>query len=192
MNDRTTPSIRVLRFWTEYDPDPSGSGEMRGRDKVEWAKIGDSTGASTVALIAQLAPKPPKRPAALEWQVVEPAYKAWKANQEIPETGTPLAAWPGADHGLVEALKKVNVKTVEDFAAVPDHALAGIPIPDLRRRKKAAEDFLLAQGDVSRVQAELSERDARLERQEREMAEMRDQIAALVAAQPKTEKRKAA
>lgn len=185
-NDRT-PAIRILRFWTEYGPDKRNPGQMTGIDWVEWGKIGDRTGATTRERVHALKPRELSGTKGgfhepVEWAAVGPAYEKWKANEAIPENGTPLAAWPGADRALVDALKGVNVLTVEDFAGTPDHALAGIPIPDLRRRKKMAEDFLLAQGDVSAMQAELSKRDDQIDRQARQIADMQEQLAALVAA----------
>ena len=187
-NDRM-PSIRPMRFWTEYEPDQNKPGEQRAIDKVEWVKIGDRMGSTTVARVSQLMPrkgfKGKQYEAAIEWQAIQPAYERWKANEEIPESGTPLAAWPGADRALVDALKKLNILSVEDFVEAPDHAFASIPIPDLRKRRKMAEDFLLAQGDISSTQAELSKRDEIIDKQGREMAEMREQLNALLAAQPK-------
>jgi hypothetical protein len=31
---------------------------------------------------------------AARWSIVEPAYKAWKKGEEVPENGTPLAHGP--------------------------------------------------------------------------------------------------
>lgn len=174
------PAIRPIKFWTEYVPDPAKPGEMKGIDRVEWVKVGDKMGTTCSETISRLC-KPGRE--ALEWSVIGPSYERWKQTQEIPENGTPLEAWPGADRGLVEALKKVNVRTVEDFVQVPDHNLAGIPIPDLRKRRKMAESFLLSQGEVSAVEAELTKRDEMIAKQQRDMDEMREQLAALTAAQ---------
>jgi hypothetical protein len=194
-NDRM-PSIRPLRFWTEYEPDPSKPGEQRSIDKVEWVKVGDRMGSTTVSRVSHLMPrtgfKGKQYEAAIEWQAIQPAYERWKANETIPENGTPLAAWPGADRGLVDALKKLNILSVEDFVGAADHAFSSIPIPDLRKRRKMAEDFLLAQGEISHTQAELSKRDEMIDRQSREIEEMKAQLASLLAAQPKPKAQKAA
>lgn len=190
-NDRL-PAIRPMRFWTEYEPDPEKPGEHRAIDKVEWVKIGDRLGSTTVSRVSHLMPrtgfKGKRYEAAIEWQAIQPAYERWKANEAIPESGTPLAAWPGADHSLVDALKKLNILSVEDFVGAADHVFASIPIPDLRKRRKMAEDFLLAQGEISKTQAELSKRDALIEKQARQMADMQEQLNALLAAQPKPTK----
>lgn len=182
------PSIRVLSFWTDYVPDAKSPGEMKAVDWAEWGKVGDKTGATTRERINALKPRQNRdgtTSETIEWQVVGPAYEKWKANEAIPENGTPLAAWPGADRALVDVLKRFNIVTVEDFAGCTDAVVTQAPIPDLRRRRKMAEDFLLAQGDISHTQAELSKRDEQIDRQARELAEMKEQIAALVAAQPK-------
>lgn len=193
MSDETDrkPAIRVLNFVTEYTPDQSKPGEMKATDWVEWGKIGDKTGATTRERVNALMPRVTRdgtRNEAIEWQVVGPAYERWKKNEEIPETGTPLAAWPGADRSLVDVLKKFNILTIEDFVGTADHVISSLPIPSPRQRKKMAEAFLLAQGDVSHTQAELSKRDEKIEQQAREMAEMREQLNALMAAQPKPAK----
>lgn len=185
-NDRK-PAIRILQFWTEYVPDPAKPGEMKGVDWVEWGKIGDKTGASTRERVHALAPRPGRTgpvAEAIEWQAVGPAYERWKASEEIPENGTPLAAWPGADRALVDVLKKFNILTIEDFVGTADHVIATIPIPNPRKRRKMAEDFLLAQGDISRVQSELTKRDDLIDRQARELDDIKQQLAALTAAQP--------
>lgn len=190
-NDRA-PAIRPLRFWTEYEPDANKPGEQRAIDKVEWVKIGDRMGATTVARVSHLMArkgfKNKQYEAAIEWQVIQPAYERWKANEEIPENGTPLAAWPGVDRVLVDALKKLNILSVEDFVGASDHAFSAIPIPDLRKRRKAAEDFLLAQGDQAIVEAELAKRDQKIASQETALADMQEQINLLMAQLPKPEK----
>jgi hypothetical protein len=193
-NDRV-PAIRPMRFWTEYEPDPTKPGEQRAIDKVEWVKVGDRMGSTTISRVQHLMPrtgfKGKKYEASIEWLAIQPAYERWKANEEIPENGTPLAAWPGADRALVDALKKLNILSVEDFVGAADHAFSAIPIPDLRKRRKMAESFLLAQGEVSKTEAELSKRDALIEKQAAEMAEMKEQLATLIAAQPKPAKKAA-
>jgi hypothetical protein len=192
-DDDTTrrPAIRVLSFWTDYVPDKENPGQMKGVDWAEWGKIGDKSGATTRERINLLKPRVDRQGQqieAIEWQVVGPAYERWKASEEIPENGTPLAAWPGADRALVDVLKKFNILTVEDFAGCTDQVIAQAPIPDLRRRRKMAEDFLLAQGDQARVEAELASRDQKIASQDSDIADLREQIASLAAQLPKPEK----
>lgn len=173
------PAIRVQRFWTEFVPDNDKPGEMKALDWVEWVKIGDSRGSTTNERIDRL-----RKGNAIEWQVIGPAYEGWKKTNEIPEFGTPLAAWPGADRALVDALAKVNIRTIEDFATAGRGAFAGIPVPDIARRQRLAEDFLLAQGATSITAAELAKRDKVIADQGADIKELRDQIAQLMAAQP--------
>lgn len=185
------PSIRVLQFWTEYVPDKENPGQMKSVDWAEWGKVGDKSGATTRERINLLKPRTDRQGQvieAIEWQIVGPAYERWKANEAIPENGTPLAAWPGADRALVDVLKKFNILTVEDFADCSDQVISQAPIPELRRRRKMAEDFLLAQGDQAHVEAELASRDAKIASQSADIEELREQIAQMRALLPKAEK----
>ena len=42
------------------------------------------------------------------WEVVGPAYEAWKKGQEVPEDGTPLAAWPGVSPEIAQRLRSMS------------------------------------------------------------------------------------
>lgn len=168
------PAIGDFRFTTEYREDPKKPGEMMAEDWVSWIKIGDAHGSRTSEKIVRLQPNPVRnRPAAVEWRLIEAAYEAWKKGQEIPIDGTPIEAWPGCDQKLAEALKGRNVRTIEQFAEVPDHYLSGIPIPDLRRRQQLARDFLKAKEGQSQVAAELAKRDQIIEKLMREVEELK-------------------
>lgn len=43
-------------------------------------------------------------------------YNAWKANQEIPDTGTPLTHWPLVTPAQVKELQEIGFKTVEQLS----------------------------------------------------------------------------
>lgn len=166
-------SIRVIGFRTEYRPNKPG------RDWVEIAPSGEAFDKQrTEHLVSHLIPpevENDKQRAAdtyiamrARWDVIEPAYKAWKANQELPEHGTPFAAWSGLTAEMGEYLKRhFGIRTVEELAEMsPDHA-ARLPFPNARKIPETAKRFLSG--------ADAAAKDA-------ELAEMRDQIAALTAA----------
>jgi hypothetical protein len=156
------PAISGVTFETRYSEDPDKPGHMRGVDWVSWVKAGDAMKSRTSESISRLMPNPAKRrPADPLWPVIEAAYKAWKAGNEIPLDGTPLAAWPGCDPNLAEALKSRGVLTVEHFAEMADHQVGSIQMPDVRRRQTTAKAFLDAQKGVAHVAAQLAERDDR-------------------------------
>lgn len=159
-----TPAIGDFRFTTEYRADPDDKNNLIEEDWVSWIKIGDSMGSRTSDKVSRLMEnKERNRPAAFEWALIEKHYDAWKKGQAIPVDGTPLASWPGCDPRLAEALKSRNVYTVEQFRDLPDHYTGGIPLPDIRARKKAAADFLDAKKGSDAMREELEKRIAELE-----------------------------
>lgn len=166
MSDNRDPAIYPIKFWTDYEPDPQDPGKKIAVDWVSWIKKADSAGATTQSKISRLKPRENRqgvKVVAVEWAAIEPHYNAWKASEEPPENGTPLIAWPGCNEALCSALKKVNIRTVEDFVEAPESAFSGLPVPNVRYLREQAESFLVAQGDVSAVAEELSKRDQEIE-----------------------------
>lgn len=180
IDEQVRPAIGDFIFTTVYRADPDEDGKFIGEDWVSWLKIGDVSASRTEEKVSRLMPTA-KRPAgAIEWAAVKRTYEAWKTNQELPEDGTPLAAWPGCDNALVEALDRKSVRTVEAFASLPDTFVSGIPVPDIRRRQKAAKAFLEASKDRAGISAELQKRDDQI-------AELRKQIEGMTAPPSKAE-----
>lgn len=143
------PFIAVIEFRVEYEPQPDGS--MKEVEWVTWAKKGVSNPATTDEKIARLK----KYPDNLIWQVIKPAYERWKAGQESPVDGTPLAAWPGATPQLVKALTPANIRSVEDLAQMEDSAISKLAIQNLRRLRQDARAFIEAQKSTAAVSGEV-------------------------------------
>ena len=143
------PFIFVQEFWVEYEPQLDGS--MKEVEFVKWAKKGVTNPATTVEKVARYK----KYPDNLEWQVIKPSYERWKANQESPIEGTPLAAWPGATPQLVKALTPANIRSVEDLAQMEDSAISKLAIQNLRRLRQDARAFLEAQKSTAQVSGEV-------------------------------------
>lgn len=201
IDGREMPNIRVIGFTTEYEAssDPASAGELVAIDYVTWQRKGDNITGVNIERVDRMRPR--TRPArtytdhlnrpkvmkekelsgTVEWAIVGPAYAAWKEGQELPVDGTPLIAWPGMNAKLVEVLKKKDIETVEDFASASSSVLSKIPYPDIKKLQSAAENFLLAQGDISRHQVALDERDKRLNEQEAILAKQSEDIARLTA-----------
>ncbi len=76
------------------------------------------------------------------WGVIEPAYKAWKEGNEIPEVGTPLAAWPGLTETQVAGLRQLRIMTVEQVRDMTEAQIARVNLPGVRALKQAAADWL--------------------------------------------------
>jgi hypothetical protein len=82
---------------------------------------------------------------------------------------------------MAEALKKVNILTIEDLAGFPDHQLAKIPIPHLREWRSRAKAWVEASG-ANDIGDRLAERDRMIEQQSTVIADMQDQMREMNAA----------
>lgn len=101
------------------------------------------------------------------WSVIGPAYDAWKAGNELPETGTPLAAWSGVSQDQAGILRKCGIRTIEDMRDAGDALIGSIPLPGARDLKRMAGEWLAGKG-----QADMMARVADLEAQNAAMVEM--------------------
>ncbi|HLK26453.1 MAG TPA: hypothetical protein VKT30_17485 [Caulobacteraceae bacterium] len=99
-------------------------------------------------------------------------YAAFRAGQEPPLEGTPLADWPNSSltRARVEELAYFNIRTVEHLAQVNDAQLANLGM-GARPLREAARKFLdvarQGTGPLERLVAEnlaLKDENARLER----------------------------
>lgn len=99
-----------------------------------------------------------------KWQIIGPAYEAWKTNNEIPEVGTPLGAWAALTQEQAEHLKKQGIRTVEDVASMNDRTIEALGWPDARKLPPLAAKYLEGADD--------SEKD-------RKLAEMEERLAAM-------------
>jgi hypothetical protein len=97
------------------------------------------------------------------WQRIEPAWKAWRETNEIPDEGTPLTAWAGVTAQEAETLRAMGVKTVEDLATMPEGNVAAARLPNTRRLREMAQTFLSsqpqadAQRRIETLEAQLAE-----------------------------------
>lgn len=99
------------------------------------------------------------------WSIVGPAYEAWKQGQALPVDGTPIAAWALLTPSQVDALKRVNVMTVEAIAEVSDSVLSQLRWPGARELPKLAKQFLegASAAEKDRQILEMQERMAAME-----------------------------
>jgi hypothetical protein len=91
-------------------------------------------------------------------------YARFKAQSEQKaHDGTPLTLWPQMSAALAEELKYINIFTVEQLAELADTYVAKVPMG--HQWKAKAKEFVAAQKDatvINKLQAELSERDAKI------------------------------
>jgi hypothetical protein len=166
--------IRIIEFKTEY---------RTGKDPVDWVHYtgtdsiteAGQVAASTWERVAKLCPPEEmendsdgQKIAAIRglWAQIEPAYDAWRQGEQMPETGTPLAAWGGVSGSQIAALKGIGIKTIEDLAGVSDSNMKMI-LPNMRDLRTMAKQWL-----DRRPEAEREAKLAELEAQNAAMMEM--------------------
>lgn len=116
------------------------------------------------------------------------AYEAWKAGQELPVTGTPIATWPALSPANVKMLLELNIRTVEELATTNEEGIAHIGI-GARALKQRAIDFLSQNGDAGKAAAEMealradsSNLKTQNEELKKQLAELTMQVKALASA----------
>lgn len=151
--------ILIHRFFTKYDTNPK-TREPRALDMVEFGPIGAAGRTHCVERIDMLqsAPENPGANPGMQaakalWEFIKPRYEAWKNNQALPETGTPLAVWNHLTPEQAEVLRVNGVRSVEDVSVLTDAHFQRIPIAGLRGITEAAKKFLAHQ-DVNKTVAE--------------------------------------
>jgi len=177
-------TIRAVEFKTNYSADkekepvdmvllaPSGEGHLKTQT---WHRVKnlrppeglddrDRNADTHVAMTAR-------------WSVIEPAYKAWKAGTEIPENGTPLAAWSGVTADQAGLLRNMAIRTVEDVRDMSESAFTKLPMPNARKLPQLARDWLEG--------ADSATKDAKISDLEERMAAMTEMLEAQAADKPK-------
>jgi hypothetical protein len=182
--------ILIHRFYTVYEDDPKRPGEQRARDMVEYGPIGSAGRTHTTERIDILS-KPQKvagvnpaiTAARVMWDFIKPRYEAWKSNQDLPETGTPLAAWNHLTPQQAEILRVNGVRSVEDVSLLTDAHFNRIPIPNLRSIVEGAKKFLDSK-DVNKFTAEMRSKDEQLAAANVRIDEMAAMLAKLMEETP--------
>jgi hypothetical protein len=198
------PAILYIKeFGTDYVPvkDKAGkpTGELKGRDWVEYAPMAGAQKTLVRAWIEHLnCPAPltgrgSENPAValanMRWDAIRPRYDAWKAGQELPPEGTPLAAWNGVSRQLAEKLRMHGVRSVEEVAALTDSHIQGLGIMGLRNIIEGAKRFVTAQ-DKNSVTNALAEKDAQIADLRSKMEDQAAQMAELIEMVKEAEPRK--
>ena len=115
-------------------------------------------------------------------------HDAFKARVELPTEGTPLAEWPMITSSLAEEMSFMNIKTVEQLAALND-THAGRFMGAHTYKEKARKWLERAKNDLNAesLQAQLAERDEKMAAMQGQLDEMKE----LVARAPKRRKSRA-
>jgi hypothetical protein len=98
-------------------------------------------------------------------------YLAWKDGKEAPINGYPLKEWPSASPGMVMALAKMKIRSVEELAELQDDALPKVGQPGTRAIRDKARSWLKVSADqgkivekITAMQLEIDEKDAQNEK----------------------------
>jgi hypothetical protein len=174
--------FRILKFWTKY---AKRAGETVGIDMVEYCAVGMATRSTTVAPVSMLskiredvdADNQAYAMAKGRWEVIGPAYAAWKAGNELPTNGTPLAAWAGITAEQADIIKQTGLRTVEDIANATDSVIQRVQLPGIRDIHAQAKLFLSGI-DKSQLAADLADKDRRLAEMAEQLEEMRQIVLA--------------
>lgn len=113
-----------------------------------------------------------------EFPVEWARYEQKKANLIV---GTPIEAWSILSDTQKAEFKALHIFTIDQFANLPDSA--GDRIMGFNDLRLKARGFINAAKDSELLDKVRAETDAKLAAQDKEMAELRAQLAALVAAQ---------
>jgi hypothetical protein len=157
--------------WVELAP----SGEAFERTHT-WHRIKDVTPKQDVD--ETRAGSQTHQAALARWDVIRPKYEAFKAGNELPEDGTPLAAWAGVTPEMAAYLRRMGIHTLEGVRDMSEATAVKLPFPNARKLASLAGDYLAS---VSATQ------------KDQEMAAMRERMAIMeemiAAAQAEPEKR---
>jgi hypothetical protein len=182
--------IIIYRFYTVFDEHPVTK-EPRARDMVEYGPIGQAGRTQVTERIDILSTpqkvagqNPSVQAAQVLWAFIKPRYDAWKSSQDLPETGTPLAAWNHLTPQQAEILRVNGIRSVEDVSMLSDVHFNRIPIPNLRSIVEAAKKFL-DHKDINRFDAEMKSKDETIAA----LTARVDQMAEMLAAQTEPPKR---
>jgi hypothetical protein len=181
----------IHRFFTKYDDDPKNPGKQRALDMVEYGPLGSGDRTKCVARIDMLSRidtkagvNPATQQAKMTWDFIKPHYEAWKNNQALPDTGTPLAAWNHLTPEQAEVLRVHGIRSVEDVSMLTDTHIQRIPIPSMRTVIEAAKRFLTAL-DANRASSTINaieESNKTLMQQNADLVQRVNELAEMVAA----------
>jgi hypothetical protein len=173
--------ITIYGFDTVYEDNPKNPGTIRERDMCEYGPIGQGSRTRCRERIDILSgyqkiagANPASKAARALWEHIEPAYKAWKGNQDLPETGTPLAAWNHLTPTQAEFLRMKGVRSVEEVAQLSDVHIQQFQIHNMRSIIEAAKKFVSSL-DVNKFAGEMKAKDdtiAALSARVEQLAEM--------------------
>ena len=189
-------TIQILKFWEIYKPKQDGS--LKPIDMVAYCPVGSRNTAVQVAPVSRLSKVLPLEGnednlavlfANDRWNQIEPAYRQWKAGNEIPIDGTPLGGWPGINQETAQVLKDTGIRTVEEFAEISDGVISKIRLPNMKELRAQAKMYLESRDNVAFAN-QMNEKDEQIKNMRAEMEELKALVKA--ATKPAAKPRKKA
>lgn len=97
-------------------------------------------------------------------------YEAFQKGSKIEVDGTPLKVWPQVSAGQVRTLASMNIHSVEQLAQVSDQHISRVNMSTLKHKAIAWLDAQAGQASIMKHQAEKEATD-------RQIAELKQQLA---------------
>jgi hypothetical protein len=190
--------IFIHRFWTVFKPDPKDGSKMIGIDMIEFSPLTQVDRSKLGCTVSSLRPvdassdtgNPAIQMANDLWDRIQPAYQAFKRGQELPDDGTPLAAWNGVSAEQATVFRTKGLRTVESIADMGDGMMERIGLPGMRDIVRAAKGWLDARDQnraAVKIQQDERERAAMqvtISEQAAQLTEMQEMIAELMSKKP--------
>ena len=178
----STAPFRIVKLWTKF---VQRGGQNVPVDMVEYCAPGMAQRTATTAPVSMLAkvqtnidPDNIAGQMALQrWNVIKPAYEAWKQGQALPEHGTPLAAWPGITPEQADVFRQTGLRSVEEIAEATDSLLQRVQLPGTRDIRDNAKRFLDAK-DQSKIADAIAAKDEQINSLQDQLEELRQMIIA--------------
>lgn len=87
--------------------------------------------------------------------IYKDSYKAWKEGIEMPVNGIPILGWPAISPAEQQNLIRINIRTVEDLAAINSEGVARLGMGGMTLKNKAVA-HLASITDHGKVTQEVS------------------------------------
>ena len=118
-------------------------------------------------------------------------YLAWKEGKEAPINGFPLKEWPAASIGMVTALAKMKIRSVEELAELQDDALSKVGQPGTRAIRDKAREWLKVSASQGKIVEKITDMQLKMDEALEQNKKLQIENEALKMMQSESSKKKA-